>query len=80
MSTTSERVRALICEELGVRNEELDNDASLIDELGADSLDMVELTMSIEEEFECEIHDDDVAKITTVQDAIDCVEAQVAGR
>ncbi len=66
------RVKKIIAEQLGVR-EDIESDASFIDDLGADSLDTVELVMALEEEFECEIPDDDAEKITTVQQAIDYI-------
>jgi len=72
MSTIEERVKKIVAEQLGVK-EDIANDASFVDDLGADSLDTVELVMALEEEFECEIPDDDAEKITTVQQAIDYV-------
>ena len=73
MSNVEERVKKIVAEQLGVK-EDIANDASFVDDLGADSLDTVELVMALEEEFECEIPDDDAEKITTVQQAIDYVE------
>jgi acyl carrier protein len=73
MSNVEERVKKIVAEQLGVK-EEIANDASFVDDLGADSLDTVELVMALEEEFECEIPDDEAEKITTVQQAIDYVE------
>ena len=75
MSTVEERVKKLICEQLGVKEEEVKDDASFVDDLGADSLDTVELVMALEEEFETEIPDEEAEKITTVQNAIDFVNA-----
>jgi acyl carrier protein len=72
MSSIEERVKKIVAEQLGVK-EDIANDASFVDDLGADSLDTVELVMALEEEFECEIPDDDAEKITTVQQAIDYV-------
>ena len=72
MSNIEERVKKIVAEQLGVK-EDIANDASFVDELGADSLDTVELVMALEEEFECEIPDDEAEKITTVQQAIDYV-------
>jgi len=72
MSNIEERVKKIVAEQLGVK-EDIANDASFIDDLGADSLDTVELVMALEEEFECEIPDDDAEKITTVQQAVDYV-------
>ena len=73
MSSIEERVKKVVGEQLDVSGD-IDNNASFIDDLGADSLDTVELVMSLEEEFECEIPDDEAEKITTVQQAIDYVE------
>lgn len=75
MSTNDERVKKIIVEQLGVKEEEVVNSASFVDDLGADSLDTVELVMALEEEFECEIPDEESANITTVQQAIDYVNA-----
>jgi acyl carrier protein len=72
MSNIEERVKKIVAEQLGVK-EEIANDASFVDDLGADSLDTVELVMALEEEFECEIPDEDAEKITTVQQAVDYV-------
>ncbi|MGE4593982.1 MAG: acyl carrier protein [Gammaproteobacteria bacterium] len=69
-----ERVRKVVCEQLDVSGD-IDDNASFIDDLGADSLDTVELVMSLEEEFDCEIPDDEAENITTVQQAIDYVKA-----
>ena len=74
-STVAERVRKIVTEQLGVKEEELKNDASFVDDLGADSLDTVELVMALEEEFETEIPDEKAEQITTVQGAIDYIEA-----
>jgi acyl carrier protein len=73
MSTIEQRVRETVVEQLGVKEEEVTLDASFVDDLGADSLDTVELVMALEEEFETEIPDEDAEKITTVQQAIDYV-------
>ncbi len=73
MSTVEERVKKLICEQLGVKEEEVQNDASFVDDLGADSLDTVELVMALEEEFETEISDEEAENITTVKEAIDYI-------
>ncbi len=75
MSSAEERVRKIVIEQLGVKEDEVTNSASFIDDLGADSLDTVELVMALEEEFECEIPDEDAEKITTVQQALDYVNA-----
>ena len=68
MSSVEDQVRGIIAEQLGVKADEIKNDASFVDDLGADSLDTVELVMALEEEFETEIPDEDAEKITTVQD------------
>ena len=73
MSTIEQRVRDTVLEQLGVKEEEVTLDASFVDDLGADSLDTVELVMALEEEFETEIPDEDAEKITTVQQAIDYI-------
>ncbi|MDT8452168.1 MAG: acyl carrier protein [Gammaproteobacteria bacterium] len=75
MSSAEERVRKIVIEQLGVTEEQATNAASFVDDLGADSLDTVELVMALEEEFECEISDEDAEKITTIQQAIDYVKA-----
>ncbi len=73
MSSIEQQVKAIVAEQLGVKEEEVTNDASFVDDLGADSLDTVELVMALEEEFETEIPDEDAEKITTVQQAIDYI-------
>ena len=73
MSNTEERVRKLICEQLGVKEDDVQRDASFVEDLGADSLDTVELVMALEEEFETEIPDEEAEKITTVKEAIDYI-------
>jgi acyl carrier protein len=73
MSNVEEQVKKIVAEQLGVK-EDIANDASFVDDLGADSLDTVELVMALEEEFECEIPDEEAEKITTVQLAIDYIE------
>ncbi|KXI28761.1 MAG: acyl carrier protein [Paraglaciecola sp.] len=75
MSTIEERVKKIIIEQLGVKEEEVKPEASFVDDLGADSLDTVELVMALEEEFDTEIPDEEAEKITTVQSAIDYVNA-----
>jgi acyl carrier protein len=77
MSTVAEQVRKIVAEQLGVKEEELKNDASFVDDLGADSLDTVELVMALEEAFETEIPDEVAEKITTVQQAIDYIESNL---
>jgi len=76
MSDIEERVKKIVIEQLGVKDE-IANDASFVDDLGADSLDTVELVMALEEEFECEIPDEEAEKITTVQLAINYVVANI---
>lgn len=71
MSNVAERVQKIVSDQLGVK--EVTNTSSFVDDLGADSLDTVELVMSLEEEFEIEISDENAEKITTVQDAIDFI-------
>ena len=70
-----ERVRKIVCEQLGASDDEVKNDSSFVDDLGADSLDTVELVMALEEEFETEIPDEEAEKITTVKEAVDYIEA-----
>jgi acyl carrier protein len=73
MSTVEQQVKAIVAEQLGVKQEQVTDDASFVDDLGADSLDTVELVMALEEEFEIEIPDEDAEKITTVHQAIDYI-------
>jgi acyl carrier protein len=68
-----ERVKKIVVEQLGVKEEEVVSGASFVDDLGADSLDTVELVMALEEEFDTEIPDEEAEKITTVQAAVDYV-------
>ena len=75
MSTTEQRVIKLVCEQLGVKEEEVTSEASFVEDLGADSLDTVELVMALEEEFETEIPDEEAEKITTVKEAMDYIAA-----
>ena len=70
-----EKVKKIVAEQLGSGEDEISNESSFIDDLGADSLDTVELVMALEEEFDIEISDDDAEKIATVQAAIDFVSA-----
>ena len=76
MSTVEERVKTIVCEQLGVKESEVQNNSSFVEDLGADSLDTVELVMALEEEFETEIPDEEAEKITTVQHAIDYIRAR----
>ncbi len=73
MSNIEAQVKNIVAEQLGVKEDEVTSDASFVDDLGADSLDTVELVMALEEEFECEIPDEEAEKITTVQQAIDYI-------
>ncbi len=75
MSDIKDRVRKIVIEQLSVKEDEVNNKSSFVDDLGADSLDTVELVMALEEEFGCEIPDEEAEKIQTVQQAIDYVEA-----
>jgi acyl carrier protein len=77
MSTVEERVKKIVIEQLGVKEEQVTPQASFVDDLGADSLDTVELVMALEEEFECEIPDEDAEKISTVQQAIDYIKSHL---
>ena len=78
MSDIGERVKKIVVEHLGVEADKVTENANFIDDLGADSLDTVELVMAFEEEFGVEITDDAAEKITTVKDAIDYIEANKA--
>ncbi len=77
MSSVEERVKKIVVEQLGVNESEVNNNSSFVDDLGADSLDTVELVMALEEEFDCEISDEEAEKITTVKQAIDYINARV---
>ncbi|MFK8078378.1 MAG: acyl carrier protein [Granulosicoccus sp.] len=77
MSSIDERVKKIVVEQLGVKEEEVTTTASFVEDLGADSLDTVELVMALEEEFECEIPDEEAEKITTVAQAVDYVKANL---
>jgi acyl carrier protein len=74
MDNIEQRVRKIVAEQLGVNEAEVKNESSFVNDLGADSLDTVELVMALEEEFECEIPDEEAEKITTVQQAVDYVQ------
>ena len=76
----SDKVKSIIVEQLGVDEEEVTADASFVDDLGADSLDTVELVMAFEEEFDLEIPDEDAEKIATVGDAITYIKENQIGR
>ena len=77
MSSIEDRVKKIVCEQLGAKEEDVVAQASFVDDLGADSLDTVELVMALEEEFETEIPDEEAEKIKTVQLAIDYIEAHL---
>lgn len=77
MSDIEQRVKKIVAEQLGANEAEVSNASSFVDDLGADSLDTVELVMALEEEFDCEIPDEEAEKITTVQQAIDYVTANL---
>ncbi len=78
MSSIEDRVKKIVAEQLGVKEEEVSTEASFVEDLGADSLDTVELVMALEEEFETEIPDEEAEKITTVQLAIDYINENLA--
>lgn len=77
MSDIEARVKKIVMEQLQVKEDQVTNASSFIDDLSADSLDTVELVMALEEEFDCEIPDEEAEKITTVQQAIDYVTANL---
>jgi acyl carrier protein len=68
-----QRVRKIVCEQLGKSDGEVNNDSSFVDDLGADSLDTVELVMALEEEFDLEIADEEAEQISTVQEAVNFI-------
>lgn len=78
MTDAVNRVKAIIAEQLGVKPEEVTPEASFVEDLGADSLDTVELVMALEEEFSIEIPDEDAEKMTTVGDAVKYIEEKIA--
>ncbi len=78
MSSIEERVKKIVAEQLGVKEEDVKAEASFVEDLGADSLDTVELVMALEEEFETEIPDEEAEKITTVQLAIKFIEENLS--
>ena len=80
MSSIEQQVKAIVAEQLGVKEEEVTNDASFVDDLGADSLDTVELVMELEEEFDINIPDDAAEKIQTVGQAVQYIEAGTANK
>ena len=78
MSSIEDRVKKIVVDRLGVKEDEVKANSSFVDDLGADSLDTVELVMALEEEFECEIPDEEAEKITSVQQAIDYIKAHAS--
>ncbi|QEI06950.1 acyl carrier protein [Pigmentiphaga aceris] len=77
LDSIEQRVKKIVAEQLGVNEAEIKTESSFVDDLGADSLDMVELVMALEDEFETEIPDEEAEKITTVQQAIDYVSSHI---
>jgi len=75
MSDIEQRVKKIVAEQLGVNEADIKLESSFVDDLGADSLDTVELVMALEDEFKCEIPDEEAEKITTVQQAVDYINA-----
>ncbi|HEY7289163.1 MAG TPA: acyl carrier protein [Vicinamibacterales bacterium] len=80
MSTIEERVKKIVVEQLGVKEDEVTPNASFVDDLGADSLDTVELVMAFEEEFGIEIPDEDAEKITRVKEAVEYIESHAKAK
>ena len=78
MSSVEERVKKIVAEQLGVKEEEVTSDASFVDDLGADSLDTVELVMALEEEFGIDIPDEDADKLKTVGDAMEYLKSHAS--
>ncbi len=79
MADVDEKVKKIICEQLDVAEDDVVPEASFVDDLGADSLDQVELIMAMEEEFDISIPDEDAEKIATVKDAIDYIKKAMGG-
>ena len=77
METVQDRVKNIVAAHLGVKNEEIETDSTFADELGADSLDMVEIMMALEDEFGCDIPEEEAKRITTVQETVDYIERHV---
>jgi acyl carrier protein len=75
MSSVEERVQKIIAEQLSVSEDQVTSEASFVDDLGADSLDTVELVMALEEEFEIDIQDEEAEKIVSVKDAVDYIKS-----
>ena len=80
MSGISEKIKGVIAEQLGVKSEEVTDQAKFVDDLGADSLDTVELVMALEEEYGVEIPDEDAEKLTTVGEAIKYIDKKIASK
>ncbi len=80
MAAIAEKIKSVIAEQLGVKPEEVTDDAKFVDDLGADSLDTVELVMALEEEYGVEIPDEDAEKLTTVGEAIKYIEEKLASK
>ena len=78
--SSDKKIKQIIAEQLGLNEDEIVDSASLLDDLGADSLDIVELVMAMEEEFEMEIPDEDAEKIVTVKDVLDYVKRRTQER
>lgn len=78
MSDIEQRVKKIVAEQLGANEADVKLDSSFVDDLGADSLDTVELVMALEEAFECEIPDEEAEKITNVQQAVDYINAHLS--
>ena len=77
MESVEQRVKKIVAEQLGVNEADVKIESTFVDDLGADSLDTVELVMALEEDFECEIPDEEAEKITSVQQAIDYIKAHL---
>jgi acyl carrier protein len=77
MENIEQRVKKIVAEQLGVNEADIKNESAFVEDLGADSLDTVELVMALEDEFECEIPDEEAEKIRTVQQAVDYVNAHL---